>query len=724
MKKAFTSAMLLAALCGASSSQANEGMWQPHQLAQIKQSLEQQGLELDPNSMKQLDQFPMNAIISLGGCTASFVSPKGLVVTNHHCAYGSIQYNSTEDNNLLANGFVAKEMQAELPAAPGSRVYVTESVTNVTDKVTGDISTSLSGAEYYVAVENKEKALVADCESNENYRCEVYSFHGGAEYYLIKQLAIRDVRLVYAPPSSIGKFGGDTDNWMWPRHTGDWSFYRAYVDKNGNPADFSKDNVPYQPAAHLKVNINGVDEDDFVMVLGYPGRTNRYRTPLEVENQFTWVYPTAKRYREEYMDVIRTVAPAGSDARIKYESTLAGLANYAKNYGSMVESYHKGDMLQRRQALDTALQNWIEQDAANKQRYGSAISQLNALILEGQQHQQRNLLMGYMGRTNLWGVAKQLYRLAHENAKADIEREPGYQQRDMNRFTQAMKRVNRRYDAAVDQAVLNHFFAEYASLPVTEQVPAFNGFFNLQQGYSAEKIAKQLANMHAQTTLDKESVRLGWMNKSVADFKASNDPYIQFAVAMYDYEMAREQKNKNLSGRLMQVRPAYMSALIAYKKSSGQPVYADANSSLRITYGNVKGYAPQDGLVATPFTTLQGMLAKYVPGDDEFDLPATLVDAIKADKPSRYHKKAIHSVPVNYLATLDITGGNSGSPTLNGKGEFVGLVFDGVYESIIGDWDYDAKLNRSIHVSSPYMLWIMENVDGATNLLEEMTLVE
>ena len=717
-------------LCAAFSLNAiaDEGMWQPHQLAEIAPQLKQAGLQLDPNDMADLSSFPMNAIISLGGCTASFVSPKGLAVTNHHCAYGSIQYNSSEEKNYLADGFVAKSIGEELPAAPGSRIYVTESLTDVTDKVSGKVSSNLNGEDYFKAIEDNRKALVAECESSVDYRCEVYSFHGGQSYFLIKALAIRDVRLVYAPPSSIGKFGGDTDNWMWPRQTGDWSFYRAYVSPEGKPADYSEDNVPYSSDSFLKVNASGVADDDYVMVLGYPGRTNRYRTSAEVQNQFEWVYPNAKMYREEYIDTIKTTAPAGSDSRIKYESTIAGLANYAKNYGSMVESYNKGDMLQRKQTLEQQLQAWLNSDKKLKKKYGKSLEQLNDLVLQAQDNQERDLLMSYMSRTNMWSAAKRLYRLAHEMEKTDAERKPGYQQRDMNRFKQRLQSVSRRYAPEVDQAVLLHFLKKYVALPAKQRVKSFDQYMGLEgmteKNFNKAKVIAKLKTMHENTQLGDEAVRLGWMDKSVDEFKSSEDPFIQFAVSQYNWDIQAEKKDKQLTGELQRVRPKFMEALIAYKRSRNEPVYADANSSLRITYGNVKGYSPQDGLTATPFTTPEGMLAKYVPGDNEFDLPENLRTAIKNRDYGNYVDPNLNSVQVNYLTNVDITGGNSGSPTLNSKGEFVGLAFDGVYESIIGDWDYDPAFNRAIHVSSPYMLWIMEKIDGAENLIDEMVLTK
>ncbi|MCG7532070.1 S46 family peptidase [Psychrobium sp. MM17-31] len=724
LNKNLLKALPLASALIAGNAFADEGMWQPHQLKEISGKLKKAGLKLDPTKMENLDQFPMNAIISLGGCTASFLSDQGLAITNHHCAYGSIQYNSTEKNNLLKKGFVAKNKSQELQAAPGSRIYVTESLTNVTDKITGSIGSSVKGQAYFKAIEKNQKELVSACETSQDYRCEVYSFHGGLEYFLIKQLAIRDVRLVYAPPSSIGKFGGDTDNWMWPRHTGDWAFYRAYVGKDGKPADYSKDNVPFKPQAFLKVNADGVRNSDYVMVLGYPGRTNRYRTVDEVENQFTWVYPTSKQYREDYINIIKDVAPAGSDARIKYESTLASLANYAKNFGSMIESYNKGDMLARKQAELKDLQKWINSSKQRKRKYGKALTELNELIAQTQKGQERDLIMGYFGSTNMMSVAKRLYRLANEKAKPDTERKQGYQERDMNRFTQGMKRVNRRYDAEVDKAVLEHFIGLYAQLPKKERNATFDKFFGIGKNFDAKKLAAKLDMMHKNTKLDEEATRLAWMNKSVSDFKNSKDPYIQFAVSQYDNDRKLEKKAEALFGKLAQARPAFMDAMIAYKKSKGEPVYADANSSLRITYGNVMGYSPQDGLTATPFTTLEGLLAKYKAGDHEFDLFENIRTAIANKDYGKYYRKDLGSVPVNYLSNLDITGGNSGSPTLNGKGEFVGLVFDGVYESIIGDWDYDTKYKRAIHTSVPFMLWTMENIDGAQNVVDEMTIVK
>jgi len=713
--------LLTVAVAASFGAQADEGMWQPYQLPALADELKAKGLEIDAKSISKLTEFPMNAVISLGGCTASFVSPKGLAVTNHHCAYGSIQYNSTPEKNLLKDGFLAKSYGEELQATPGSRIYVTEAVTDVTDKVKKGLESKI-GHDFYQAIEHQEKSLVAECEAEDGYRCQVYSFHGGLEYYLVKQLEIRDVRLVYNPAASVGKYGGDIDNWMWPRHTGDFSFYRGYVSKQGKPADFSKDNVPYEPKSFLKVSAKGVSDGDFVMVAGYPGRTNRYRTANEVENQFEWAYPEGKMLRERFIEIIKETAPEGSDERIKYESLIAGLANYAKNFTSMIEFYGKSTMLEDRKGRESELANWMSKDNKRQLQYGKTLAELDKLIVEGQDHQARDIILGYIGYTTMVPTARKLYRLANEKQLDDMAREPGYQERDMIRFKSSMERIDRRYAASVDKAVLFDMLQRYAILPASERISALDKVFGIGNKLDEKTLSKTLDKMYAKTTLGEMDTRLAWLDKSVADFKASNDPFIKFAVAMYDTDMKAEKKDKELAGKLMKVRPQYMDAIIAYNTQQGKPVYADANSSLRVTVGHVKGYSPQDGLQAMPFTRLEGILAKDT-GANPFDAPSKQLELIKQKQYGDFYVKSLDSVPVNFLSTLDTTGGNSGSPTLNGRAELVGLLFDGVYESIIGDWGYDPETNRSIQVDSRYMLWVMKYLDHADNLLAEMEIV-
>lgn len=472
----------------------------------------------------------------------------------------------------------------------------------------------------------------------------------------------------------------------------------------------------------MKVSAKGVSDGDFVMVAGYPGRTNRYRTANEVENTFEWAYPEGKMLRERFIDIIKETAPEGSDERIKYESLIAGLANYAKNFTSMIEFYGKSPMLADRKGREAELTTWINQDNKRKAKYGKTLAKLDKLIAEGQEHQARDIILGYIGYTTMVPTARKLYRLANEKTLDDMAREPGYQERDMIRFKSSMERIDRRYAASVDKAVLFDLLSRYAALPASEHVKALDKAFGIGKKFDAKKLQKTLDKMYAKTDLNKQDVRLAWMGKSVSDFNKSNDPFIKFAVAMYDTDMKEEKKDKEHAGELMKVRPMYMAAIIAYNREQGKPVYADANSSLRVTVGHVKGYSPEDGMRAVPFTTLEGILAKDT-GVDPFDAPTKELELIANKQYGDYYVKSLDSVPVNFLSTLDTTGGNSGSPTLNGRAELVGLLFDGVYESIIGDWGYDPETNRSIQVDSRYMLWVMKYLDHADNLLEEMEIV-
>ena len=709
-------------LISTTSSLADEGMWQPHQLPALSSRLEQLGLEIDPENLSSLDKFPMNAVVSLGGCSASFVSPQGLVVTNHHCIYGSIQYNSSPQNNLLVDGFLAQQLDEEIPAAPGTRVYVTEEMTDVTDRALAGVNESTSGIDRYKLIEANRKALIAECEASGIHRCGVSSFHQGLEYFLIKRLEIRDIRLVYAPATSIGKYGGDIDNWQWPRHTGDFGFYRADVGVDGRPAEYSEDNVPYRSNSFLEVSAKGVEDGDFVMGVGYPGGTNRYRTVGEVENQFTWFYPEARQFREDLISIINENSAAGSQARIAYQGTLAGLNNYAKNFQSMVESYQHSDFIDRRRQTEAGLADWIDSNEARRRQYAPAVRQLQSLIDTDQAARDRDLVRSYMSYATLPSTAQRLYRLAVEKQKPDAEREPGYQQRDLRRFRQSMQAISRRYDETVDKAILSYLLGRYAQLPEQFRSRALDSFYQIGAQIDQGQVDQIIQDSYAQSSLSDDSERLAWLDRSVEEFRRSDDPLIQYAVASHEERMALEQASKELRGQFQRWRPQYMEAVIAYNRSLGQPIYADANSSLRVTIGQVQGNQPRDGLVNQPFTSLEGILGKDT-GTEPFNAPARQLDLIRAKQYGDYALPSLGTVPVNFLSTLDITGGNSGTAAMNSKAQLVGLLFDGVYESIIGDWDFDEQKNRAISVDARYMLWVMENMDGATNLLEEMTIV-
>ena len=700
---------------------AKEGMFTPEQLPEIADDLKETGLELDPEALSDLTGFPMGAVVSLGGCSASFVSPQGLVVTNHHCARGSVQYNSTAENNYLENGFLAKTMGAELPAAPGSRIYVTTDFSDVTQRMRAGTD-AMTPNERYDAIDQRAKDITAECEQEAGYRCRVASYYGGDEYKLIKQLEVKDVRLVYAPADSIGKYGGDVDNWMWPRHTGDFSFYRAYVAPDGSSAEYSEDNVPYKAEHFLKVSKSGLDEGDFVMVAGYPGSTSRYAMLAEVENTFGWEYPTFQKLLTDWIGTIEAAAPEGSDARVKYEARLAGLNNYEKNLRGQIEGARRVGLIDRRRIRERSLADWIAQDRS-RAKYGRAVRDLQALSAESAAAAREDYLYNYATNSQMLSTAQRLYRLAKERQKPDAQRDPGFQERDMTFFRQGLQALDRRYDPAVDKAEWMLFLDQYLDQPASGRVAVLDRALGLTGNVDRAALSQRLDTYYAQTDLDSAEQRLALMNATPAQLEASGDPFMKLAVALYDYERGLETESEARAGRMLAVRPTYMEAITDWQRSQGVVTYPDANSTLRVTYGKVLGGVPRDGMAYLPFTTLEGILEKDT-GEDPFNAPAKQREEIRQRDYGPYKLDSIGSVPVNFLSDLDSTGGNSGSATLNSRAELVGLLFDGTFESVNSDWDFDPKTTRTIHVDTRYMLWVMDKVDGADALIEEMDIVD
>ncbi|KAB7772738.1 dipeptidyl-peptidase 7 [Xanthomonas sp. LMG 12462] len=707
----------VAALSGASVAHAGEGMWVPQQLPDIAGPLQQAGLKLSPQQLSDLTGDPMGAVVSLGGCTASFVSPQGLVVTNHHCAYGAIQLNSTPQKNLIRDGFSAASQGAELSAGPNARIYVLDRITDVTAQAKAAMAAAGNDAlKRTQALEDFDKAQVAACEADAGYRCELYSFSGGNTYRLFRTLEIRDVRLAYAPPSGIGKFGGDVDNWMWPRHTGDFSFYRAYVGKDGKPAAYAKDNVPYQPKHFLKFADQPLGAGDFVMVAGYPGRTNRYALASEFDATASWGYPTSAR---QYRDLIALVEQAGKqnpDIQVKYAATMANWNNTAKNYEGQLEGFQRIDAAAKKHAEEDAVLAWLKRQGGEGKAALQAHAQLLALGEQAKATRDRDLVLRQMRRTGVLGSAVTLYRLSIERAKPDAEREPGYQERDLPEIEGVMKQMERRYVAAMDSQLQRYWFDQYLKLPKAQRLPALDQWL---AGADAQAAATRLAGTHLGNT----EARLKWLHADRAAFEASDDPALRYAVALMPTLLQIEQDEKRREGEELLARPRYLQAVADYKKSQGEFVYPDANFSLRITFGNVKGYAPKDGVAYTPFTTLEGVVAKDT-GVEPFDSPKALLEAAKAKRYGGLEDKRLGTVPVNFLSDLDITGGNSGSPVMDAHGKLVGLAFDGNWESVSSNWVFDPAMTRMIAVDSRYLHWIMQEVMPAPRLLKELNLAK
>jgi len=706
----FKSIVLPVALLGAASAAfADEGQWQPHQLPQLKSELKRIGITMPAEKLADLGKHPMSAIVSLGGCSASFVSPDGLVVTNHHCAYGAIQRNATPEKNYIVDGFLAKTRADELPGGPNTLVYVTEKVENVTGRVLQGLTPAMSGSERHALVQSRIKALVAECETDKSTRCSVPAFHRGLEYYRIKQLMIRDVRLVYAPSDRIGNYGGDVDNYEWPRHVGDYAFYRAYVGKDGRPADPSPDNVPYKSKDFLVVSAEGLKNGDPILLAGYPGRTSRYKLPSEIRFARDVDLPAKAATITADLSVIAAATQGNPAWSVAYASVDKGLNNVLKKTKGLLDGFARKDIAAIKDVQDAEFRAWQKAHADGNT---GLLSELDAVIAEDMALQRQEAAWLEATHSDLLKSARTLYRLALERGKPDAERESGYQERDLGFIKARLTRLEQSFAPSVDQARYAAALARYAGIDAKVRPQGVDALLPAQDA---------LAGMVKASQLSDTATRLAWIGKDVDAFRKSNDPFIALAVRLHDAGMALEERRNEIDGNLERVIPQYMAAVIAWKKSQGKPVYPDANSTLRVTYGTVSPFSPRDGLVKGPFTTVEGILEKET-GKDPFIVPAPLKQAIQGKRYGVFKDRALGTVPVNFLSSADTTGGNSGSAVMNGKGELIGLNFDSTYESITKDWYFDTAITRAIHVDIRYMLWVMKEVDHADNLLKEMTI--
>jgi len=684
-------------LATASAAFAGEGMWMPQQVPQLAPELQKMGIKIDPNRFADLTGDPMGAVVSLGNCSASFVSPDGLVVTNHHCGYGAIQYNSTP--------------KLDLPAGPGSRIFVTTKIEDVTARVVGSLDAKLSDVDRDKAIDRNVKQLVDECEKPGGVRCRVASFFEGAQYLRTTEMEIRDVRLVYAPALGVGDFGGETDNWMWPRHTGDFSFLRAYVGKDGKPADYSKDNVPYHSAHVLKVSMDGVNPGDPVIVAGYPGRTFRYRTALEVRNSKEFTYPTAVRYATDINAILREAGKNNRDVEIRNANRVRSNDNLLKNYQGTLAGFAKDRIVELRQKREADLAAYIAAHPEAK-KYAGAVDKLNKLDEQAFATRERDLVLFWLYRSSpMLTQARDLYRLSIERPKKDLDRQVGFQERDWPRLAEASVKAQKSLEPGSDRAGLKYMLNEAEKLPANERINAIDAAVNAAGG-----IDKFLDQLYAGTKIGNAEQRKAMLSETEAQLAQRGDSFINFAAALTPLILQNEDRDRAFDGASSRVRPLYLEGLRAM---TGGRLYPDANGTLRVTFGLVEGYAPRDAVWYNPKTGVSGVLQKDT-GSGEFESPKPLLEAIRQQKFGPYADKHLREVPVNFLSTVDTTGGNSGSPTLNAKGELCGLLFDGNYEALGSDFLVDPAVTRSIHVDALYMLWVMDAVDGADNLLKEM----
>ena len=518
----------------------------PQQIPQLKERLKGMGFPGDPQAFADLTGQPMGAVVFLGNCSASFVSPDALIVTNNHCVQSALQFNATPERNLMEDGFLATTRDQELTAGPGSRVYVTTSVKDVTEEITGRIDPKLGDRARYDVIERRVKERTAACEKD-GLRCRVASFFEGLKYFELAQMEIQDVRLVYAPPKGVGNFGGETDNWRWPRHTGDWSFYRAYVSPAGKAVPYAKENVPFKPKHWLKVSPEGAGPGDLVFVAGYPGVTARFATFAETKQIVEWSYPRVVRRNRELIALLDEVGKTSKETEIRVATRKRGLHNTLTNREGVLEGFQRGGLLAKKESLEKELAAWIAAEPARREKYGDVLPGLNALRAEEAKTRERDVTLAALldNGSALLPAAHTLYELSLERPKKDLDREPEYQERNWSRIRQAQDRLQRSYDPVADRALLKYLLVEASKLPADQRLEALDREVAVAGG-----IDRLCDRLFKDTKLGDKATRLALLDKTTAELLATKDPMIALAAALDPAFQAKRNSTKLREGAL------------------------------------------------------------------------------------------------------------------------------------------------------------------------------
>ena len=715
--------LLVPALAAAAvlPSKADEGMWLlPLLKQQNMEQLKAAGLNLDIDDIYNPDGISLKdaVVIFGGGCTGEIISSEGLLLTNHHCGYDAIQQHSTVEHDYLAEGFWAMKKSEELPT-PGLKVQFIDKIEDVTEYVKDALAKDTAKSELdflspkYLRVLTENKVGKELTEGNGGIQVEIKPFYGGNKYYMFTKKVYTDIRMVGAPPSSIGKFGADTDNWMWPRHTGDFSLFRVYADKDGNPAEYSEGNVPLRPKKWFNISLKGIQEGDYAMIMGFPGTTNRYYTSGEVKSRRDVGNATRIRVREIRQNVLLDEMLADPKVRIQYASKYARSSNYYKNSIGMNTAIDNLGVIERKQAEEQVFMDWAK--ANGKDEYVRALQQINAATdkIDTLQLQFTYLSESLFGAVEFSRVPKNVTPLMDALKSKNTE----LINKEMKSLEEAYKAfANKDYNPAVDRKVAKAIFAAYLQDVPAKYHPSI--FTLIQKKYKGD---------YDQFIDDCFTKSIFASDENFNRFKAKptvkaleNDPMIQYAQSVTEKRDQLYDEIQPYSVELAQAINVYIAGLL--EMADGKPVYPDANFTIRMTYGKVLPYDPKDGVTYHYYTTLLGVMQKEDPNNWEFVVPAKLKELWETKNFGEYAMND-GSLPVNFLSNNDITGGNSGSPVINGNGELIGCAFDGNWEAMSGDIVFEPTVQRTISVDIRYVLFIVDKYAGARHLVDEMTII-
>ncbi|MDT0293651.1 S46 family peptidase [Mesonia ostreae] len=695
---------------------ANEGMWFLMHIERLNYvDMQKMGLQLTPEEIYSINNHSLkDAIVQFGGgCTAEIISDKGLVLTNHHCGYGNIAELSTEENDYLNNGFWAKNHKEELkPDNLSVRFFVR--MDDVSKRMLAQVNDQMSEDEREAAL-NKEMAKIQEENSEDGkYTVSVKSFYSGNEFYYFVYQDYNDVRLVGTPPKDIGKFGGDTDNWEWPRHTGDFALFRVYADEDGNPAEYSEDNVPLNPKYHLPTSIRGFEENDFAMILGYPGRTNRWMPAGGIEQNVEYAYPAWVEASKTSMDVMKKYMDEKPQVNLDYASSYAGIANYWKNRQGMIDALKQHKTAKSKRKAEKKFKKWAKKQKTDK--YQEVMPVINKYYERTNESSEHRNYLSLLLRTRIatvpyrLGKTTEYYLTQNEAKQAEI-------------LPELEKEISNLYDGLylpLEKDVLAsqlHLYAKKANdiAPMVKEVADNND-------NDADAWQKYVDDVLENSIFKSEETFRAFLNNPDIE-ELNNDPMYALSNDLLTRYRAKSEEVKEWDDKYQKAFRLMIEGM--REQNPNEKYYPDANSTLRLTYGKVVALPkdPSNDARENYYTTLKGTVAKYQPGDEEFDMPKKLIDLYESRDFGQYADKDGY-LPVNFLTDNDITGGNSGSPVLNGKGELIGLAFDGNIEAMAGDVIFDDELQRTISVDIRYVLFLIDKYAGATHLIDELTLVK
>jgi hypothetical protein len=702
----------------------NEGMWLPHLIKLLNiDDMKKLGFQLSAEDLYSVNKSSIkDAVVQLGGfCTAEVVSPEGLLFTNHHCGYDAIATHSSVENDYLTDGFWAKSKSEEL-ANEGLTVSFLVRIEDVTKKIADAVANAGEGEEE-MAMQEAIGKIEADATEGNDYRAQIKDIYAGNQQLLFIYEVFRDVRLVGAPPSAIGKFGGDTDNWMWPRHTGDFSVFRVYADKDNKPADYSADNVPYQPKHFLPVSIKGLEEGDFAMTLGYPGSTDRYLSSYAIDHIYKNDNPAVIKVLGERLRIMHEDMMASTDVRIKLASSYASLSNYHKYCIGQNRGLRTRGLVEERQNFEKDFSKWVSGDSKRKEKYGEVLDMFKQNYASNTDVLKLRMYINTAG----FGPGIVAYGVAAWRLKTVMEKDEDSKtwEAALGRITPTVDEHFEEYVAVTDQKVLAATMRMmFTDLPEKFHPATFTSkaFKKMKPKGDKDRFDMYAEKIFSTSMLtDKERLNAFLAKPSLkAIQKDLGVSYVEDIINVYRNQLAvGNAMFEAVDGEAMKLYQAAMQEMMP-----NHEFYPDANSTMRMSYGKVIPYDPRDGVSYKFMTFGEGVLEKEIPGDEEFNVPQGVHDLLVAKDYGRYADKKTGRLPLCFLTDNDITGGNSGSPVINGKGELIGIAFDGNWESMTSDLVFDESVVRTISVDIRYVLWTIDKYAGATNLIKELKITQ